>query len=154
MADLLLVLAGCLLLGAAVVFDLVRREIPNAIPVALVGLFAVHAAVVDQRVVAPLWAHALTGALLLAVGFGLFMMGAFGAGDGKLMGAAGLWIGPTGIGGFLVGVGVLGVALGLFALLPFAATRRLRDSLPFAAAIAPPAIALLGLRALGAAGSL
>jgi len=64
-----------------------------------------------------------------------------------------LWIGPAGVGSFLLGVGLLGVGLGLFALLPFDATRRLRDNLPFAVAIAPPAIALLGLRALGAAGS-
>ncbi|MCY4488413.1 MAG: prepilin peptidase [Deltaproteobacteria bacterium] len=153
MPELLLVLACCMLLAAAVIFDVVRREIPNAIPVALLGLFAVHAAVVGQRGATPLWADALTAALLLALGFGLFLIGALGAGDGKLLAAAGLWIGPAGVGSFLLGVGLLGVGLGLFALLPFDATRRLRDNLPFAVAIAPPAIALLGLRALGAAGS-
>ena len=153
MPELLLLIACCALLAAAVVFDIARRRIPNAVPVALLGLFVLQIAVSGHRGMAPLWAHLLTAVLLLAVGFALFLAGALGAGDGKLMAAAGLWIGPPDIGGFLVGVGLLGMALGLFALLPFDATRRLRADLPFAAAIAPPAIALLTLRALAAAGS-
>ena len=147
MPELLLLFVCCALLAAAVVFDLVSRQIPNTVPVALFGLFALHVAVTGHRDIMPLWAHVLTGAVLLAVGFVLYLMGALGAGDGKLMAAAGLWVGPAGIGSFLVGVGLLGLGLGLLSLLPFQATRRLRNDLPFAAAIAPPAITLLALRA-------
>ena len=153
MPELLLLFVCCALLAAAVVFDLVSRRIPNTVPLALFGLFAVHVAVAGHRDMVPLWAHVLTGAVLLAVGFVLYLMGALGAGDGKLMAAAGLWVGPAGIGSFLVGVGLLGLGLGLLSLLPFDATRRLRNDLPFAAAISPPAIALLALRAFPVTGN-
>ena len=98
-------------------------------------------------------AYIATGGVLLVLGFGLFLMGALGAGDGKLMAVAGLWIGPTDISTFLFGVGLLGMASGLVCLLPFDATRRLRNNIPFAVAIAPPAIALLALRAFALTGS-
>ena len=153
MPELLLLIVCCALLVAAVVFDLRSRQIPNTVPLALLGLFALHAAVFGHRDMVPLWAHVLTGAVLLAVGFVLFLMGVLGAGDGKLMAAAGLWVGPAGMGSFLVGVGLLGLGLGLLSLLPFEATRRLRNDLPFAAAISPPAIALLALRAFPVAGN-
>ena len=150
MLELLLLIACCALLAAAMFFDLVSRQIPNTIPVALVGLFAIHVAIAGHRDLLPLWAHVLTGVVLLAMGFVLFQMGALGAGDGKLLAAAGLWIGPASIGSFLLAVGLLGLGLGLFSLLPFDATRRMRPSLPFALAISPPAIALLAVRAYGA----
>ena len=153
MPEFLLLMACCAVLSAAVVFDVARRQIPNAVPLAMVGLFALQIAVVGHRDITPLWAHVATGGVLLAVGFALFLPGMLGAGDGKLMAAAGLWIGPAGVGSFLVGVGLLGLGLGIFALLPFDAARRLRADLPFAVAIAPPAIAILTLRAFAAAGS-
>ena len=147
-------LIGCGgLLGAAAVFDLRRREVPNLIPIAIVGLFVIQIPAVGHQEMAPLWTHVVTGGVLLGVGFGLFLMGALGAGDGKLMAAAGLWIGPTEVSTFLFGVGLLGLAIGLVCLLPFEATRRLRNNIPFAVAIAPPAIALLALRAFSATGS-
>ena len=154
MVELWLLMFGCGLLAAAVVFDVTSRQIPNTIPIALLGLFALYATLVDHRDLVPLWTHILTGAVLLVLGFALFRTGMLGAGDGKLMAAAGLWVGPASIGSFLVGVGLLGLGLGLFSLLPFDATRRLRAELPFALAIAPPAIALLMLRAFLVAGSL
>ncbi len=153
MPELLLLIACCALLSAAVVFDIRRRQIPNAVPLAMVGLFALQIAVVGHRDISPLWAHILTGVVLLAVGLALFLPGMLGAGDGKLMAAAGLWVGPASLGSFLVGVGLLGLGLGVFSLLPLDAARRLRADLPFAVAIAPPAIAILTLRAFVAAGS-
>jgi len=154
MPELLLLIVCCALLAAAVVFDLLHRRIPNTVPVALIGLFVLHAVVAGHRDMASLWAHVLTGAVLLVVGFVLFLMGVLGAGDGKLMAAAALWVGPAGVGSFLFAMGLLGLGLGLFSLLPFDATRRLRNDLPYAAAIAPPAIALLALRAFAATGSM
>ena len=153
MPELLLLIACCALLGAAVVFDLLSRQIPNMVPLALLGLFALQVAIFGHRDIVPLWAHVVTGAVLLAVGFVLYLMGVLGAGDGKLLAAAGLWVGPAGMGSFLFGVGLLGLGLGLLSLLPFDATRRLRNDLPFAAAISPPAIVVLALRAFPVTGS-
>ena len=94
-----------------------------------------------------MWTHIAIGAVLLLVGFSLFAFGGLGGGDGKLMAVAGLWVGPHDLTLFLIGLGLLSLCLVLFALLPFDTTRQLRANLPFAVAIAPPAIMLLALRA-------
>ena len=94
-----------------------------------------------------MWAHIAIGVVLLLVGFSLFSLSGLGGGDGKLMAVAGLWVGPHDLTLFLIGLGLISLCLSLFALLPFDSTRRLRSNLPFAVAIAPPAIILLALRA-------
>ena len=137
--------ACCVLFGAAVVSDLVGRWIPDSIPLALLILFALYALTGGH--LAPVWTHLAIGAVLLLVGFALFAFGGLGGGDGKLMAVAGLWVGPHDLTFFLIGLGLLSLCLALFALLPFDRTRRLRANLPFAVAIAPPAIVLLALRA-------
>lgn len=150
MLEPVILLLCCGLFGAAMVFDLAGRWIPDTVPLALLALFALYALITDATTMAPVWTHIATGAVLLVAGFVLFITGAFGGGDGKLMAAAGLWIGPFNISLFLLGLGLLALGLGLFALLPFDVTRQLRSNLPFAVAIAPPAIVLLTLRAFSA----
>ena len=147
MLESIVLLACCALFSVALVSDLTRRWIPNSVPLGLLGLFVLYILLTDAHPMAPLWAHVLTGAALLLVGFVLFALGGLGGGDGKLMAAAGLWIGPYDITFFLIGLGLLSLGLTLFALLPFEHTRQLRSNLPFAVAIAPPAIVLLTLRA-------
>ena len=137
--------ACCVLFGAAIVSDLVGRWIPDSIPLALLILFVLYALTGGH--LAPVWTHLAIGAVLLLVGFALFAFGGLGGGDGKLMAVAGLWVGPHDLTFFLIGLGLLSLCLALFALLPFDRTRRLRANLPFAVAIAPPAIVLLALRA-------
>ena len=139
---------ACGLFAAAAVTDLRRRRIPNAVPLLLLGLFAVHAAVGEGRAPGPLWAHAAVGAALLVAGVALYSSGRFGAGDAKLMAAAGLWIGPADLSLFLLGLAAGAFALSMFALLPFAAARRSRSELPFALAIVPPTVAIMIPRAL------
>lgn len=150
MLESVVLLACCALFGAAVVSDLVGRWIPDTVPLGLLALFLLYVSVADDTGMAPAWAHVLIGAVLLAAGFGLFTFGMFGGGDGKLAGAAGLWVGPLDVEFYLVGLGLLALGLALFALLPLDATRRLRSNLPFAVAIAPPAIVVLTLRVLSA----
>lgn len=140
-----LLLVCCALFGVAVVSDLAGRWIPDSVPLALLILFVLYAATAGRM--APVWTHVAVGAALLLVGFTLFSFGGLGGGDGKLMAVAGLWIGPHDLTLFLAGLGLAGLCLALFALLPFDRTRRLRSNLPFAVAIAPPAIILLTLRA-------
>lgn len=140
---------ACGLFAAGMVCDLRSRRIPNVIPLALLGLFAVYAAAGSVGPPAVLWVHFAIGAVLLVAGFALYLTGGFGAGDGKLIAIAGLWIGPADLGPFLLGIGACALFLSLFALLPFERTRRLRSNLPFAVAIAPPAMAVMIPRALG-----
>lgn len=145
MLESALLLVCCALFGGAVVSDLVGRWIPDSIPLALLILFAFY--ILTSGHMAPVWTHIAIGAVLLLVGFALFAFGGLGGGDGKLMAVAGLWVGPHDLTFFLIGLGLISLCLSLFALLPFDTTRRLRANLPFAVAIAPPAIALLALRA-------
>ena len=140
--------AACALFAASVVCDLRARRIPNAIPLALLGLFAVYAFGGWAGPLGALWVHLAIGAVLLAAGFALFLSGGFGAGDGKLIAVAGLWVGPADLSLFLFTLAAGALALSLFALLPFDAARRLRAELPFAVAIAPPAIAVMIPRAV------
>ena len=140
--------AACGLFAASVVCDLRGRRIPNAIPLALLGLFAVYAVAGWTGPLGALWAHLAIGVVLLAAGFALYLRGGFGAGDAKLIAVAGLWVGPTDLSLFLFSLAAGALALSLFALLPFDAARRLRAELPFAVAIAPPAIAVMIPRAV------
>lgn len=142
------ILTACGLFVASAVCDLRSRRIPNAVPLALLGLFAVHAVVAGAGAPDRLWTDLAIGTAFLAAGFVLHLGGGFGAGDGKLMAVAGMWAGAHGLVLFLTGLAVAAFALGLFALLPFERARRMRGELPFAVAIAPPAIATLIPRAL------
>ena len=139
---------ACGLFAAAVVCDLRRRRIPNVIPIALLGLFAGYALAGGAGPLRFLWPRLVIGAALLAFGFALYLTGRFGAGDAKLLAVAGVWAEPADLSLYLFGLAAGAFALSLFALLPFATTRRLRTELPFAVAIAPPAIAVMIPRAL------
>ena len=140
--------AACALFAAAAATDLRSRTVPNAIPLALLALFAIHALANPVGPGGSPWAHLAVGAALLAVGFALWCTGKFGAGDAKLAGAAGLWVGPADLAAFLLGLGACAFALAATALLPVERARRMRANLPFAVAIAPPALALTIPRAL------
>ena len=137
------ILAACGLLAASMVCDVRRRRIPNAIPVALLALFLVHAMVGGAESIRGLWMNLAIGAVLLAAGFALWLGGGFGAGDAKLIAVAGVWAGPSHLVYFLLALGGAAFALSLFALLPFEAARRVRRELPFALAIAPPAMVVI-----------
>ena len=142
-----MVWTACGLFAASVVSDLRCRRIPNAIPLGLLGLFLGYALLGAAGVAADLWMNLAIGAVLLCIGFLFYLSGRFGAGDAKLIAVAGLWAGPGDLIPFLFGLGACAFALSLFALLPFERARRLRTDLPFAVAIAPPAMAVMMARA-------
>lgn len=145
---LLAVWSACGLFVASALTDLRNRRIPNVIPLLLLGFFSVYAAAGGIRPTGSPWSHLAVGAVLLATGIALYATGKFGGGDAKLMAAAGLWAGPADLSVFLFGLGVCALALSAFAMLPFAPTRRMRSDLPFATAIAPPALVVVIPRAL------
>lgn len=144
----IIVWSACGLFAASVACDLRWRRIPNAIPLLLLGLFAGYALTGAAGPPSRLWVHLAIGAVLLGAGFALYLSGKFGAGDGKLIAVAGVWIGPGDLSLFLFGLAGCAFALSLFALLPIERARRLRRDLPFALAIAPPAMVVMIARAL------
>src|SRR6266550_5698445 len=78
-------------MAACAVSDIVSYRIPNALVLALIGLFlavaAFHGASVDWL------SHLGAAGLCLAVGVALYSFGQMGAGDAKLLAAAALWAG-------------------------------------------------------------
>ncbi len=140
--------AACALLVAAAVSDLRTRRVTNAIPLLLLGLFAVHAAAGAVSPAISLWKHFAVAAVLLAAGFALYSTGRFGGADAKLIAVAGLWAGPNDLAVFLIGLGACALMLSVCALLPYEGPRRLRSDLPFAVAIVPPGLAVIAPHAL------
>ena len=139
---------ACCLFAASMVTDLRSRQIPNLVPIVLLALFPVYAFVGGIGPTASLWSHIMIGMILLCIGFALYLTGNFGAGDGKLLAVAGVWVGLSDMRLFLFGLGATALALSAFAMLPFERARRIRTNLPFALAIAPPAMIVVILRSL------
>ncbi len=102
---------------AAAWTDLRRFRIPNALPLLLVALYPLHLAAANTPVD---WQGGLSLALILLLGgFALFAAGLLGAGDVKLLAAAGLWAARD-LGGELVLITTLaGGALALTLLTPW-----------------------------------
>ena len=143
-------IAACLLFFISIVTDLHQRQIPNTVPILLLVLFATYAGTGGLETFGMLWGHLAVGGVILIAGFALYLTGRFGGGDGKLLAVAGLWVGPSPLylSLFLCGLAAFAFALSMFSLLPIRRLQRLRAQLPFAIAIAPPAVMVLSLRAL------
>lgn len=98
-----------LLLVWAAVEDLRARRIPNVITLTLLASGLLRAALFDGT---PTFAQALAG---MGVGFGLtfvlFVLGAMGGGDVKLMAAVGAWLGPWGALGVYAVAAVVGLVI-------------------------------------------
>ena len=142
-----LALGACALLLAGVVTDCAARVVPNAIPIALVVLFAAAWAWTGFPPGAlPHVAVAAIAFLLLLAGF---LLGHCGGGDVKLATAAVLWVEPGQWTAYCLGFALLSLLLALWAALPFPASRRRRRELPFAVAVALPAVGVLLAAPLG-----
>jgi len=77
---------------AAALNDIREFKIPNMLSIILIVGFA-FAAVITGMDLATLGNHALTAFIVLAIGFGLFCINAFGAGDVKILTVIALWLG-------------------------------------------------------------
>ncbi|HLG88385.1 MAG TPA: prepilin peptidase [Alphaproteobacteria bacterium] len=110
---ILLLMFVCLLLYAAYC-DVRRFEIPNAAPLALLGLFPLFAATSKTEI--PMFTTAIVALLILGIGILLFAKGVMGAGDVKLFAAASLWIGPGHCFDFVTDTAAIGGILGLVLL--------------------------------------
>jgi prepilin peptidase CpaA len=104
-----------ILLVAATVFDLWRREIPNWIPLTLIA-WAIIAAVRSWS--AQGWVPPVAGFVLaLAIGMLLFWRGGFGGGDVKLLAGLGAVVGPVPLFSLLFYVALAGGVLAVVAAL-------------------------------------
>ena len=100
---------------AAAVTDIQRRRIPNNVTIVIVLLFGIYFLVNFGQVdwVGPL----VVGGAILAVGFVLFALNLLGAGDVKMLAAAGLWAGFAYAPHLLAVTGLAGGLLGLVYIL-------------------------------------
>ena len=138
--------SAAVLTATALYTDAKLREIPNWLIGGLVLLWMLAVSLAPEVSNAPAWVTLLCAFGLLLAGYLFHRLGWFGGGDGKLMGALALWIGPWEFGWWLLGTAFLGLSLVLLALArpngDFCAR-----GIPFAWAIVPPATVLLVARA-------
>lgn len=156
LVDLILISGLAALVIGAALSDWARYVIPNQIPIAVTGLFVVHAGIVLLRGGAPMplvWAVAC-GVAVFAGGAFLFAQKVLGGGDVKLMAACAMWAGPNHIVEFIMVTTLYGALLSAAFLLPafrqkaemtdagFAGsvTAALRRRLPYGLAIATGAV--------------
>ena len=142
-----LALGACVLLLAGVVTDCAARVVPNALPVALGGLFA--AAWVWTGFPAGALPHVVIAAIAFLLLLAGFLLGHCGGGDVKLATATVLWVEPRQWTAYCLGFALLSLLMVLWAALPLPASRRRRRELPFAVAIALPAVGVLLAAPLG-----
>jgi prepilin peptidase CpaA len=120
LVDLILISGLAALAIGAALSDWARYVIPNQIPLAVAGLFVMHAGVLLARGTVPMalvWALAC-GVVVFAGGAFLFSQKVLGGGDVKLMAACALWAGPNHIAEFIMVTTLYGALLSAAFLLP------------------------------------
>lgn len=95
------------LVTLAASFDVLSRRIPNWINLLLASTFFPFAWASGMSL-ALFIVHSGMGLGLLVMAFFFVSLGFFGSGDGKLLAAAGLWIGPAGLADFLTWTALVG----------------------------------------------
>lgn len=111
--DLLLLIGFVALMIAAAVGDFRRLVIPNWLVLALCALWLPHIAATGAVSLATIPASVFAAAAVLAAGALLFARGLIGGGDVKLLAAASLWAGPSGVMRLLLMTALCGGALAL-----------------------------------------
>ncbi|MGE4351684.1 MAG: prepilin peptidase [Bdellovibrionales bacterium] len=116
--NLILILAALMMIYAAG-SDAARFRIPNSVSLGLLALFPLYALVAPVPV---LWLeHLKIFAVVLIVGYILFLRNLAGAGDIKLISVIALWAGPSAYAPFLLitalAGGVLSIGIGLATLI-------------------------------------
>lgn len=136
------------LLAATAWTDWQRRQVPHWILVALLVVWCLSTVLNPTVLGGTPLAGLLCGVAGLAVGFGLYVRGWLGGGDGKLLGVVALWLGPQDLGFALLAAAALLLLLLTPAFAVAGGSCRSRG-IPFACALAPPAAVLLVARAIG-----
>ena len=138
----------CVLVSLVAIWtDVKRREVPHWVIGTLVALWVLAAVMAPEALNGDPIMGLACGAAVLVVGFCLHALGWLGGGDGKLLAALAMWLGPADLGLALLATGLFGLLLALAAL-PRRSTRFRDRGIPYACAIAPPAAAILAARAV------
>ena len=138
----------CVLVSLVAVWtDVKHREVPHWIIGTLVSLWVPTAVFAPEALGGEPMLGAACGAAVLAAGFVLHALGWLGGGDGKLLAAMAMWLGPADLGLALLATGVFGLLLALPALLRLSTLFRDRG-IPYACAITPPAATILAVRVM------
>lgn len=163
----LFIIALVAALVIAALSDVIGYVIPNAVVLAVVGLFFVFATVTPHQVI--WWKHITAAFAVFAAGCVLFRYGLMGGGDVKLWAACALWAGTDLLAAHLLYVTVIGVTVALTLLIVRAALARAlplipqgkcvslprvlrrREPVPYGTAIAAGSILLIYQVALGTA---
>ena len=90
--------------------DLLTMTIPNRISLALIGSFAVCAAIAGLTL-EQVALHLACGAIILVIGIGMFAARLLGGGDAKLMAASAIWVGYDNLVMYFLVISVLGGVL-------------------------------------------
>ena len=110
------------LLIIAAISDFMTYKIPNWLTLLTAILFLPMALATALPLHDYVW-HIAAGLLLFSLGFILWQFGLLGAGDVKLMAAAGLWLGMSQVSSFVIDTALAGVAqaicMGAWAMLMF-----------------------------------
>ena len=140
------------LTAAAAWTDWRWRRVPHWMLAASLAVWVVTAMLVPAAIGGAPLASLICGGICLVIGFGIYSAGWFGAGDGKLLGVLGLWLGPKDLGfALLAGSALLFLAWLAAVAGPEDGSFR-RRGIPVACALAPPAAVLLAVRAVGLSG--
>ena len=105
-----------LLCGFASIKDMSSLTIPNWVNAGIALCFIPAALFADVTFATIGW-HLAVGAIAFLLCFFLFVVGAFGGGDAKMIPAVALWMGPQGVMPFLFGTAVAGGVLALAVLM-------------------------------------
>lgn len=147
--------ATAVLVAAAAWTDWRDRTVSNAVVLGLVGLWCIAAAFAPEALGGSILASLTCAAVAMVASFALFLPGWLGAGDGKLMAALALWLGPQDLAFALLASAAFHFVLLLPATVPASVplVGRLAQDLrsrgiPFALVVAPAAVTLLCARAL------
>lgn len=122
----IIVVLSAALFAYAAIIDFMTWKIPNRIVLALCAAFVIHALAALTLDVAPAIGLDMVqslggGALLLAIGFALWALKLFGAGDAKLMAPIGLFLGWYSLMPFAIWLAVFAVVALLILKMPLPA---------------------------------
>lgn len=113
--EIALFLVFPVLLAAAAIFDASSMIIPNWLNALIAALFVPVALAGHMEMSAIGWNLAL-GAVVFAIGAGLFLLGVMGGGDVKMIAACSVWLGLPMMVPFLLYTAITGGALAAVAL--------------------------------------
>ncbi len=104
-----------LTLAFAAIYDLFTLTIPNRLSIIMIAGFLIMFPFVGLSGMDIAY-HAMVASIVLAVGFGLFVLGYVGGGDVKIAASTALWLGPAFILHYLVWAALFGGLLSLVIL--------------------------------------